>query len=242
MRLLLEIKPQKYIPFNYINKHSIQGTIYSLLSRTEYGNLHNRSGFKFFTFSDIFPPNDYYPKKSKKLIISSPDREFIKSLYDELTKREIIYIKDKIFKIANIKAFNLNLKFPWVTGSPVVLYLDNKLNMFFTFSRGSKTFFLRRLRENALKKYNIFYKDDFTLNESIFDLFEFNKEVSVLLSNRGRKFIVIGSLWKKIEKKITKYNFKFYKFLMDCGLGEKNSLGFGFVNPIKGDKNESVSR
>jgi CRISPR-associated endoribonuclease Cas6 len=37
-----------------------------------------------------------------------------------------------------------------------------------------------------------------------------------------------------LEKEyVDKKERKFYKFLLDVGVGEKNSLGFGFVNPIK---------
>jgi len=50
------------------------------------------------------------------------------------------------------------------------------------------------------------------------------------------KFLIFGSLFDLLEKSyIENKERKFYKFLLDCGLGEKNSLGFGFVNPIKKD-------
>lgn len=49
----------------------------------------------------------------------------------------------------------------------------------------------------------------------------------------GVPFPVIGSNWELLEKeRIKPEERKFYRFLMDVGLGEKNSLGFGFVNPI----------
>lgn len=54
------------------------------------------------------------------------------------------------------------------------------------------------------------------------------------IAKKGREFLVVGTTWKLLEKiKIRKEERKFYKFIMDCGLGEKNSLGFGFINPIK---------
>lgn len=37
-------------------------------------------------------------------------------------------------------------------------------------------------------------------------------------------FIIIGSLWKNLEFNLTDENKDFYKFLLENGLGEKNSL------------------
>ena len=47
---------------------------------------------------------------------------------------------------------------------------------------------------------------------------------------KNQTFIIIGSLWKVLEKNIAREDRKFYNFLFDCGLGEKNSLGMGFIN------------
>ena len=45
-------------------------------------------------------------------------------------------------------------------------------------------------------------------------------------------FLIIGSLWKNLEK-FNMDDKKFYKFILDCGLGEKNSLGFGMLNTLR---------
>ena len=68
------------------------------------------------------------------------------------------------------------------------------------------------------------------LDSNLFDTFELSKEVSVRLQKNNNKFIIIGSLWKNMEFSLNRDNEKFYNFLFDNGLGEKNSLGFGFLN------------
>ena len=46
--------------------------------------------------------------------------------------------------------------------------------------------------------------------------------------------VIIGSVWYLLEKfEISEEMRRFYWFLMECGLGEKNSMGFGFVNPVR---------
>ena len=89
---------------------------------------------------------------------------------------------------------------------------------------------LSNICNNAIKKYNAFYGTDFELDSELFTNFEFGREVSIRLVKNNNKFIVIGSLWKDLEFDLTSQNKDFYNFLFDNGLGEKNSLGFVFLN------------
>lgn len=118
-----------------------------------------------------------------------------------------------------------------ITGTPIVLFENNHENKYYSFEKNPDfNFFFNRLKNNSIKKYVAYTGDDIEENFNIFDVFEFNKEVSIRLSIRDNSFIIIGSLWKNLGKEINKNNRKFYNFLFDCGLGEKNSLGFGFIN------------
>jgi len=52
---------------------------------------------------------------------------------------------------------------------------------------------------------------------------------------KGKDVIRIGTLWKKLNvlRSLDREEKKFYYFIMESGLGILNSLGFGFVNPLK---------
>ena len=70
--------------------------------------------------------------------------------------------------------------------------------------------------------------------KTIFDKIIFGREVVVPLKKGKNKFLIIGTTWKRLEKfKYNRDERKLYRFIMDCGLGEKNSLGFGFLNPVR---------
>ena len=119
----------------------------------------------------------------------------------------------------------------FISSTPIVLYEDNTNNRYYSFKQNPNfNFFFERLKDNALKKYNAFYDNDFSLDSELFTNFEFGREVSVRLIKNKNKFIIIGSLWKNLEFNLTSQNKDFYNFLFDNGLGEKNSLGFGFLN------------
>ena len=112
--------------------------------------------------------------------------------------------------------------------------LYNENNRYYSFKQNPNfDFFFNRLKDNAIKKYNAFYDDDFELESDLFSGFELVREVSVRVKKDGNSFIIIGSLWKNLEFELTNQNKDFYNFLFDNGLGEKNSLGFGFLNSGK---------
>jgi len=57
------------------------------------------------------------------------------------------------------------------------------------------------------------------------------KQVAVFIRKDQRDRRIIGTKWIFEKIHYPKELRKFYKFILDCGLGEKNSMGFGFVNP-----------
>ena len=119
----------------------------------------------------------------------------------------------------------------FISATPIVLFESNKDNKYFSFKQSSNfNFFFERLKDNAIKKYNAFYNDDFYLESNLFTNFEFSREVSIRINKEDKQFIIIGSLWKNLEFNLTNKNKKFYRFIFENGLGEKNSLGFGFLN------------
>lgn len=234
MRLSLALEAEEHLPFSHVNKHTIQGMIYSFLQDEDLADLHSERGFKFFTFSDLFPSNDFYPGKKKTLLISSPNPKFINGLYRGLKDVQHLYLSNKSFRITALKKFSVPPANEFITGSPIVLYKDSRKNLYFSIKRdGSLDFFLNRVKDNALKKYNTYYGDELNIDGPLFDEVVFNKEVAVRVAREGKEFIIIGSMWYKLRRsRIEREYRKFFNFIKDCGLGEKNSLGFGFLNPL----------
>jgi len=219
--------------YNSINKHTVQGFIYSLLKDTSFVQYHDHTTFKFFCFSDIFPIGDFKAGGEKHLLISSPNREFIEAIRSSIAGGQAFKLGGREIKI-RYKIVQPKLSSRFISASPIVLYQDNQQNLYYSFERNRDlNFFLQRLKDNAVKKYNAFYSEELNLNESIFDRLIFRKETAVQIKKGDAEFIIIGSVWKLLEKFNIGENMKFYKFIIDCGLGEKNSFGFGFINPIK---------
>lgn len=229
---MIKFEPKEFIKYSDIDKYTIQGFIYSLLKNdSSFSSLHDVSGFKFFNFSNIFPVCDFEKNSLKKLIISSPNGKIIKSIYNQLKDKSSFNLKNHKMELLKVMILKNNICSNFISSTPIVLFEDNKNNKYYSFKQNPDfNFFFERLKDNAIKKYNAFYDDDFSLDSDLFTNFELAREVSVRVTKNGNRFIVIGSLWRNLEFDLTSQNKDFYNFLFDSGLGEKNSLGFGFLN------------
>lgn len=232
MRLLLKFHNNKqFNPFK-ISRFEIQGFIYSLLKDTRFHYLHDLKGFKFFCFSNVFMSNNEY-----NLIISSPNPKLIKTVYYKLKTIDNLRLGDEKYVLINSKLINTPKKFNYFkTSTPIILFHNQTMNNHcYSFKNDDINYnwFFNRLKENALKKYNAFYDDEYYLEEPLFTSFSFKREVAMNFERYTHKFLLIGSLWDNLTCNITKDNRKFYEFIYESGLGEKNSTGMGFLNNVR---------
>ncbi|MEM4361122.1 MAG: CRISPR-associated endoribonuclease Cas6 [Candidatus Anstonellaceae archaeon] len=243
MRLLLTLKSKKDAEYDLRYYNKVHGFIYNLLKNTPYHSLHNKPGYKFFCFSNIFPIGEIKVGDLRKFLISSPDIQFIHFLEEELNKKNEVFIGEWHFKIEEIKKIELKIpnKMKLVTATPLIIripkrkYSEYKINStkpylfwepYFPFQS-----FIKQLEENLIKKYNQFYKTKIE-EFPIFEQFEFKKTTKNYIVFRGKEEKIFGSIWEFIfiSLKNNEKKKKLLKFAIDCGFGERNTYGFGFIN------------
>jgi CRISPR-associated endoribonuclease Cas6 len=60
----------------------VQGFVYDkLIANTEFRGIHNLKNYKFFCFSNIFPPKIAKSGELRHLLVSSPDIHLVKSIF-----------------------------------------------------------------------------------------------------------------------------------------------------------------
>lgn len=239
-RLVLKLTSVEAVAQENFDKHYFQSLIYSKLQDIGMENVHDGTKFRYFTFSDFFPSGPLNSGDHKTVIVSSPSSEFIKSLRESMERSREVYLGNATLSLEEISTIDFAASpSAFITGSPVVLYKDNRQNLYFSMKRGdSLAFFMMRIKENAVKRYKQYSGDsDFDLPHPLFDTAVFNREVAVRVSKGRDAFIIIGSAWYKLERfRRQRKDEPFYRFLMDAGIGEKPSLGFGFLNPVRGGR------
>lgn len=235
MRLLIElesrIKTKIIFPF-YLQ---IQGLMYNLLRNTEFGDIHNKKSYKFFCFSNIFSEkscsSEFFTKSQVyNLIISSPDKNFLKALCQKFIEKEEITIEQAKFNLKEVKFLNLRFSknFKIISISPIIIripkekYKDYGISPEptypYLFWRPRYPFqaFIKQLEDNIFKKYKEFYHRDIK-EFPIFQKFFFKKSVSIPLKIHNRKVNFIGSLWEFHFDFLDKKTKKILEFALDCG-------------------------
>jgi len=258
MRLLLKLRATKDQAYDIRYHHKLQGFIYSLLNGTPYLKLHDKRGYKFFCFSNIFPPEDVKAGTTRNLIISSPDSGMINAIEKNLGKLreegEPINVGEMSFKVDSISRLEPKIKSSCtlITGTPVVIRISrenyekygikppNDYDYVYWKKRYSFEAFIKQLEDNLFKKYNEFY--GVALEKiPLFEQFMFKKQVCNHVELGGKEVKVVGSIWEFPFSHLNKDQRRILHFGFECGFGELNSLGFGFMNVVRANPDERRS-
>lgn len=258
MRLLLKFRALKNQAYDLKYHHKLQGFIYSLLNETPYVKLHDRRGYKFFCFSNIFPPKGTKkdPSESmengnlRQLLISSPEVGLINILNDKLVQIEEeripVNIGDMSFELESVRVLEprIDRSCRLITGTPIVLRIPKKKferygivppkDYDYVYWRKHWPFepFVKQLEDNLFKKYNEFYGG--SLEEfPLFEQFMFKKQVCNHVVLGGKEVKVLGSVWEFSFGYLDGKKRDVLQFGLDVGFGEENSLGFGFMNVVR---------
>jgi CRISPR-associated endoribonuclease Cas6 len=228
-----------------------------LLDETPYVKLHDKRGYKFFCFSNIFPPEDAKAGATRNLLISSPDAGMINALEKSLKElqedHKTANVGEMSFGIEAI--FRLEPKIgrscTLITGTPIVVRIPKenyekygiKPSKDYDYVYWRKIYslsaFVKQLEDNLLKKYKEFYGETIGETFTIFQKAEFLKQVSNSVVVDGREITIIGTLWRFAFESLDKKQARLLTFAIDCGFGELNPLGFGFVNLERPAKSKS---
>jgi CRISPR-associated endoribonuclease Cas6 len=246
LRIILKLKAEDEFNPHFEYHHQVQRFIYSLLKTTSFESLHDNRGYKFFSFSNIFSSTRKDEKGSFNLIISSPMLSFIEQIsyqLKKLTQNQIpIEIGKTLFELQTLRYVSYkNLQFPLrvITGTPILVRIPAEKFMsestapttyrsIYWQNKYSVELFVNAIESNLKKKYKDFTNLEFS--SRFLEEFKFKKQVSTSIQLYSSKITVIGSLWEFTFSENIDKNAQL--FALDCGMGERNSLGFGFLNPI----------
>lgn len=247
MRLLVKLRSLKDQAYDLQYHHKLQGFIYRLLDETPYVKLHDRRGYKFFCFSNIFPPEDVKAGAMRSLLISSPDVGMINALENRLggfqEEGEPVNVGELSFRVDSISRLEPKIgRFcTLITGTPIVIRIPREnyekygikppkdYDCVYWGKRYSFEAFIKQLEDNLFKKYNDFHGG--SLGEfPLFEQFMFKKQVCNHVVLGGKEVKVFGSIWEFAFSYLRAEQQKMLEFGLDAGFGELNSMGFGFMN------------
>lgn len=225
--------------------------MYGLLKGTVYKGTHDKPSYKNFCFSNIFPvdakggtPESMKKGELKNLLISSPDANLISAFASSLAKVQRFNVGDMLFSLRKVKVVSTKIekRAALITHTPIIIRIPQhnyeKYGIIsehpYVYWRKNLPFnaFLRQLEENLIKKYQEYktVKLDESAYLPLFQQFLFIKPLCSHIIIGGREFRAFSSLWEFYFDHLSKEQLALLQFGIDAGFGERNSLGFGFMN------------
>lgn len=140
-----------------------------------YRDLHNKRGYKFFTFSNIFPSVDMHKGDIRHFLVSSPDPGLLGIFKDRLDclrrVKSRVNVSEMPFNIESVSLLKprVGRSCVLVPGTPIVIripkanYSKYRINpprdYPYVYWRKQYPFdaFSKQLEDNLFKKYNKFY-------------------------------------------------------------------------------------
>lgn len=230
------------IPYNY--NHILSAIIYRKIADLDLASkLHFSKDFKFFTFSQIYVPQFKLTKQGVisgdgklEFYISSPNDELIKSLIEgHLENSEVDFKGDKLLveQIELLKKPIFKESMKMRTISPIVAKIkrevDGKLKVW-DLGPGDERFY-ESVQKNLINKYTKFYGD--------FDGDRWVRLRPDMKSAKRRRININGNFHRGFMMNFEmEADQRLVEFAYDCGLGEKNSMGFGMVEQLVEINNE----
>lgn len=242
MRCKISLRKTSPAPLHYDYQYGLASMLYSKLATANQKlakAAHEKKGFKFYTFSNLMLEDRIPDKKGlnfKKahFYLSSPDSKFIKSFSEGLLLEPEFFLHKEgrkvnfiIERIEILPQISITDSCTFRTLSPIYVKTlrkrGEKLIEFDLYPKDSK--FYENLHKNLVARYEEFYEQK--LDKDYFEVLEVRnfkpKRISIDNNYRRCSLMEISLLG----------NPRLLEFAYEAGLGEKNAMGFGFVEVLK---------
>ena len=231
--------------------HKLQGFIYGLLRDSGFEKVHEKGGYKFFCFSNVFPIKDMAERDISKLLIASPNNALVASLKETLKNfpahGRAANIGEMSFEVLDVKSLDVKLtrrNLKVLTATPIIIRIpernydiygipEDERKQRYVYWRPKYSFdaFLKQLSENLIKKFNEFNGTTIETYD-LFEQFMFRRPTATRVVIDGKEYVMVGSMWEFVWSSLDDMQQRVIEFGLDAGFGERSSLGFGFVNRV----------
>lgn len=258
MRLELLLNPTTDIVWKPKNQYKMRGVLYKAIKNTKFDKLHSDATTPSFCFSNVYPttgytkPNEPISENTKsKLLIDSPHPGVLDTINSFFESNQTIEIGDNQFNVIGTEKNNpdvgpIGTQGTIKTQTGLYLKLDPEDQDRFNLDinpqhrvswtpEAGTTAFKQKVLENSLWKLNTLLISN-NRPEKFNDLFDsynvktvYKAQVNVS-KNHTRTFLPsVVSLKYTIKSPKQR---EWLNTLVETGLGNRNSLGFGFLNII----------
>jgi CRISPR-associated endoribonuclease Cas6 len=229
----------------------LQGRLWGALEGTQYDELHDANRPKPFAYSNPFPPDDMTEGDERTLLVASPDEELLAHIAADLQEERELNIGEMPFRVEEITPLDPDVGEPGTSGTlstgtgvlvriPPWRFDDYGIDVDHDeaeFWRPEHTMepFRNQIEANLDQKHELYCPDYLpgpsAVNGGLFDGHELIKTFAIPVTpTTGEQETWVLSKWRFDYTVRDDDHRRHLNLTLDVGIGERNSLGFGFVN------------
>jgi len=232
--------------------HKLRGRLWDALDGTDYDDRHDDGEPPGFAYSNPFPPHDMKEGDDRKLLVASPEEELLANVAADLLEERELNIGEMPFHVDDVTSLKPDVGEPGTrgtieTGTGLLIRIPPWRCEEYGIDHpgGDTAVFWRpehsmeplrtQLEANLDQKHDRFAHDYLPgpsdVDGDLFDGYELIKTFAVPVTvTEGQEMTYLLSKWKFEYTVRDDHHRRHLNLALDCGLGERNSLGLGFVN------------
>lgn len=232
--------------------HKLRGRLWNALEGTEYDERHDDGKPTGFSYSNPFPPHDMQAGDERKLLVASPEEELLANVAADLLEEPELNIGEMAFHVDDVTPLEPDVGEPGTrgtieTGTGLLVRIppwrceeygiEHPGGNTAVFWRPEHTMepLREQLEANLDQKHNHFAHDHLPgpsdVDGELFDGYELLKTFAIPVTvTEGQEMTYVLSKWEFDYTVRDDHHRRHLNLALDVGLGERNSLGLGFIN------------
>lgn len=263
MRILVRLRARADAAYDDAYHHKLRGRLWGALEGTDYDEVHDEQRPKPFTYSNPFPPGDMKEGDERTLLVASPDEELLAHVAADLQDEPELNIGEMPFHVDDVSALSPDVGEPGTsgtidTGTGVLVrippwrfeeYGIDTEHEEAEFWKPEHTLepFRNQIEANLDQKHDLFCPDyrpgPSDVDDGLFESYELIKTFAIPVTpTTGIQETWVLSKWRFDYTVRDDHHRRHLNLALDVGIGERNSLGFGFLNILEQTRPSETER
>lgn len=251
MRVLTRLRARADTAYDNTYHHKLRGRIWGALEESSFDALHDENQPKPFTYSNPFPPGDMEESDERTLLVASTEEELLAHVAADLQDDPELNIGEMPFTVEEVTPLAPDVGEPGTSGTidtgtgvlvriPPWRFEEYGIDVDHDeaeFWRPEHTMepFRTQLEANLDKKHRLYCPDYLPgpsdVGGELFDSYELIKTFAIPVTpTEGQRETWVLSKWEFEYTVRDDDHRRHLNLALDLGIGERNSLGFGFCN------------
>ena len=252
MRLLTELSARADAAFDNAHHAKLRGRFWDALNGTDYDDRHDADEPPGFCFSLIYPPRDMEAGDQRWLLVASPDEELLTHVARDLKDDRELNVGPMPLQVEEVNALAPDVGEPGTrgtleSGTGVLVRIppwqrenygiEGDHGDSATFWRPKHTMepFRNQVRANLDRKHGLFAREYLPgpseTDGELFEEYDLLKTYALPVDvTEGQRMTYVVSKWELGYRVRDNDHRRHLNLALDCGIGERNALGFGFLN------------